>query len=343
MQLPFPLPLPFSLSILKVFRSGVAKRIIFKRGRRTSMRFLVTGGAGFIGSNIVRRLLAGGDEVVVIDDLTLGSLSNVPGVKVLRGDVRDARLVEEACEGVEGAFHDAARSSAPMFSQDPREGVDVNLKGFMNVAEAARRGDFPVVYASTSSLYGRCKPPHREDMEVAPGSFYEYSFLARERYASLFSELYGVRLIGLRYFSVYGPHEEYKGRFANNVSQFAWDMMSGRAPVVYGDGSQTRDLTYVDDVVEANILAFRSRVRCDVFNVGTGRATSFNRIIELLNGALGMSVKPKYVPNPIKNYVKETLADTSKAERLLGFRAKVGLEEGIRRTVEYYRQAGVRQ
>jgi len=316
-----------------------AKRVISEIGRRSSMRFLVTGGAGFIGSNIVRRLLADGDEAVVIDDLTLGNVNNVPGVKVLRGDVRDARLVDEACEGVDGIFHDAARSSAPMFSPDPREGVDVNLKGFMNVAEAARRLSIPVVYASTSSLYSRCKPPHREDMEVAPGSFYEYSFFARERYASLLSELYGVRLIGLRYFSVYGPHEEYKTRFANNVSQFAWDMMSGRAPVIYGDGSQTRDLTYVDDVVEANILAFKSKVRCDVFNVGTGKTTSFNRIIELLNSALGSSIAPEYVPNPIKNYVKETQADVSKAERLLGFRAKVGLEEGIRRTVEYYRQA----
>ncbi len=306
------------------------------------MRFLVTGGAGFIGSNIVRRLLADGDEVVVIDDLTLGNVNNVPGVKVIRGDVRDAQLVEGACKGIDGAFHDAARSSAPMFSPDPREGVDVNIRGFMNIADAARRHGFPVVYASTSSLYSRCKPPHREDMEVKPGSYYEYSFFAREHYASLCSELYGVRLIGLRYFSVYGPHEEYKGKFANNVSQFAWDMMAGRAPEIYGDGSQTRDLTYVDDVVEANILALKSKVKCDVFNVGTGSTTSFNKIIEQLNSALGTSVKPIHVPNPIKNYVKKTQADTSKAERLLGFKAKVSLVEGIRRTVEYYRQAGVK-
>lgn len=302
------------------------------------MRFLVTGGAGFIGSNIVRRLLADGNEVVVIDDLSLGNEGNIPGVKVLKGDVRYAWLVEEACKGIDGAFHDAARSSAPMFSPDPREGVDVNLRGFMNVAEAARRHNFPVVYASTSSLYSKCKPPHSEGMEVEPGSHYEYSFFARERYASLFSELYGVKLIGLRYFSVYGPHEEYKGKFANNVSQFAWDILAGRVPVIYGDGSQTRDLTFVDDIVEANMLAMKSNVKCDVFNVGTGSTTTFNRIIELLNLALGTSVKPKHIPNPIKNYVKETLADTSKAEKLLGFRAKVGLEEGIRRTVEYYRQ-----
>ncbi|HPC27676.1 MAG TPA: NAD-dependent epimerase/dehydratase family protein, partial [Candidatus Methanomethylicus sp.] len=142
----------------------VSKSIISKRGRRSSMRFLVTGGAGFIGSNIVRRLLADGDEVVVIDDLTLGNVNNVPGVKVLRGDVRDARIVDEACIGIDGIFHDAARSSAPMFSPDPREGVDVNLRGFMNVAEAARRLSVPVVYASTSSLYSRCEPPHREGM-----------------------------------------------------------------------------------------------------------------------------------------------------------------------------------
>lgn len=138
------------------------------------MRFLVTGGAGFIGSNIVRRLIADGNEVVVIDDLSLGNEGNIPGVKVLKGDVRYAWLVEEACKGVDGVFHDAARSSAPMFSPDPREGVDINLRGFMNVVEAARRHNFPVVYASTSSLYSRCKPPHSEGMAVEPGSYYEY-------------------------------------------------------------------------------------------------------------------------------------------------------------------------
>jgi len=306
------------------------------------MKFLVIGGAGFIGCNIVRRLVREDYEVAVLDDMSLGKEENLKGlpskkVSLVIGDVRDASLVEELTKDVAGVFHVAARSSAPMFSPDPREGIEVNLKGFLNVMDAARRRDFPVVYASTSSLYGRCKPPHREDMLVMPGSFYEYSFYARELATSLYAELYGLRVVGLRYFSVYGPQEEYKGRYANNISQFLWGMMKGERPVIYGDGTQTRDFTFVKDVVEASILAMKSGLKGEVVNVGTGIATSFNTIIELLNKELGTSIKPTYVPNPIKNYVMNTQADTAKAQRLLTFRAKVSLKEGIRRTVEYYR------
>jgi UDP-glucose 4-epimerase len=306
------------------------------------VKFLVTGGAGFIGCNIVRRLIREGHEIVVLDDMSLGKEENLKGLptnkaRVVKGDVREMSLVEELAKGVAGVFHMAARSSAPMFSPDPREGIQVNLQGFFNVMDVARRKDFPVVYASTSSLYSRCKPPHREDMAVKPGSFYEYSFYAREGAAGLFAELYGLRVAGLRYFSVYGPHEEYKGRYANNISQFMWDMMGGKKPVIYGDGAQTRDFTFVEDVVEANLLAMKSGLKGEVINVGTGIATSFNEIVGLLNRELGTAIKPKYVPNPIKNYVKHTQADTTRAQRLLNFRAEVPLKEGVRRAIEYYR------
>jgi UDP-glucose 4-epimerase len=305
------------------------------------MRFLVTGGAGFIGCNIARRLVKEGHEVAVLDDMSIGREGNLKGlpaskVRVIKGDVRDADIVKELTKGVDGVFHEAARSSAPMFSPDPREGFEVNLNGFMNVMDAARKNDFPVVYASTSSLYSRCKPPHMEEMAVKPGSFYEYSFYAREGAAGLFAELYGLRVAGLRYFSVYGPHEEYKGRYANNISQFMWDMMEGKKLVIYGDGTQTRDFTFVEDVVEANLLAMKSGLKGEVINVGTGIATSFNEIVGLLNRELGTAIKPKYVPNPIKNYVKHTQADTTKAQRLLNFRAKTPLIEGIRKTIHYY-------
>jgi len=302
------------------------------------MRYLVTGGAGFIGSNIVKKLLRDGHDVVVIDDMSLGREENIPsGAEVFRGDVRERELIERAAsKGIDGIFHDAARSSAPMFYPDPRESVDVNVKGFLNIMEVAREQDIPVVYASTSSLYSRCQPPHREDMVVRPGSFYEYSFYAREGIASLYAELHGVRSVGLRYFSVYGPGEEHKGRFANNVSQFIWEIMKGKSPVIYGDGNQTRDFIFVDDVVEANILAMRSDLKGEVVNVGTGLSTSFNELVRMLNEALGTSIKPVYVPNPIKNYVMHTKADTEKARRILKFEAKVDLREGIRRTLEYY-------
>ncbi|MBM5806043.1 MAG: SDR family NAD(P)-dependent oxidoreductase, partial [Candidatus Verstraetearchaeota archaeon] len=218
------------------------------------MKYLVTGGAGFIGCNIVRRLVKEGHKAVVLDDMSLGkegNLADLPTeVEVVKGDVRDMRVVKDLTKNVDGVFHEAARSSSPMFSSDPREGMEVNVQGFLNIMETARRGDFPVVYASTSSLYSSCKPPHREDMDVKPGSFYEYSFYAREHLARLYAGLYGLRAVGLRYFSIYGPHEEYKGEYANNISQFLWGMMKGENPVIYGDGTQTRDFTFVEDVVE---------------------------------------------------------------------------------------------
>ena len=302
------------------------------------MKFLVTGGAGFIGSNIASRLVNDGHEVVILDDLSLGRQQlKMQKVSFTSGDVRDRALVESLCKGVDGVFHDAAKSSSPMFSPDPSIGVDVNLRGFMNVVEAARKYGFPVVYATTSSLYSRCEPPHREDMQVSPGSFYEYSFYVREEAAKVYSDLYGLRLVGLRYFSVYGPREDHKGKFANNITQFIWELKRGVAPAIYGNGSQQRDFVFVDDVVEANLKAMSSGLKGEVLNVGTGISTTFNEMFSIIKRQLGSSLSPKYEPNPIKNYVARTQADTTRAERLLNFKAKVPLEEGIRRTVESYR------
>ncbi len=300
------------------------------------MKYLVTGGAGFIGCNIALWLRKEGHQVVVADDLSLGMRENLGAIHLERGDVRDKAFVDWLSEDVDGIFHEAARSSAPMFIPDPRDGLDININGFANVLEAARKYDLPVVYASTSSLYSKCQPPHSESQEVVPGSLYEMSMLTREEIARLYTELYGMNLVGLRYFSVYGPHEQHKGKYANNISQFLWAMSQGERPVIYGDGSQTRDFTYVDDVVEANILAMRSRLKGEIMNVGTGTSYSFNSIIEKLNAAMGTKIVPKYVKNPLKNYVAHTLAETSKTEKLLGFRPKITLDDGIARTVKYY-------
>jgi len=308
----------------------------------TLMKFLVTGGMGFIGFNIAKRLINDGHEVIVLDNMSLGKEAELHGAKTVRGDVRNKELIDSLCKDLNGVFHDAAYSSSPMFFPDPREGIDVNLKGFLNVVDAACCHDFPVVYATTSSLYSRCPPPHRESLPVSPGSFYEYSFYARELAASLYADLYGLRAVGLRYFSVYGPHEEHKGKYANNITQFLWGMMKGKRPVIYGDGTQTRDFTYIDDVVEANVFAMKSNLKGEILNVGTGKATSFNEIIAILNKQLGLNITPTYTPNPIKNYVMHTQADTTKAEKVLGFRAKTKLEEGIEKTVNYYTGKDVR-
>ena len=309
---------------------------------------LVTGGCGFIGSNIAVFLASEGVKVRVLDDLSLGKPDNLKPfereIEFIHGDVRDYNTVREAVKGCEVVFHEAARSSAPMLQRDPVDGYEVNVVGFLNVVRAMK--EFSVkrlVYASTSSVYSKCKPPHREDMHVIPGSFYESSMLAREHAARVFYETEGLELVGLRYFSVYGPREQHKGRYANIVTQFLWSMAKDEPPVIFGDGTQTRDFVYVEDVVKANILAATVEgIGGEVFNVGTGKATTFNEVVEMLNEALGKDVKPRYVENPIKNYVYHTQADTSKAEKVLGFKASVSLKEGIEKIVEYYISQGKR-
>ncbi|MEX2690864.1 MAG: SDR family NAD(P)-dependent oxidoreductase [Candidatus Njordarchaeum guaymaensis] len=310
---------------------------------------LVTGGAGFIGSNIVEELLNRGYNVIVIDNLSLGKTKNIKHllennadkIRFIEGDVRDIKILSDLADEIDFIIHEAAASSLPMFVPDPREGVKVNVLGFLNILEIARTHDNirRIVYATTSSLYGALEPPHREDMPVIPRTFYEYSMYAREHAARIYYDLYNVEAVGVRYFSIYGPHEEHKGKFANIVTQFMWMLMRGEMPVIYGDGTQTRDFTFVKDAARATILAMeKPDLGADIFNVGTGRETTFNDVIQLIGRLIGIPVKPKYVKNPIKNYVYRTQADTTKAEKILGFRAKVSLEEGMKKTYEYYKK-----
>jgi UDP-glucose 4-epimerase len=202
------------------------------------------------------------------------------------------------------------------------------LNGFTAVFELARKSGARVVYASSSSLYNGLLPPHREDMAILVSDYYTEARLAMERMAELYRQLYDVRSAGMRFFSVYGPKETAKKQYANMVTQFLWQMKKGETPVIYGDGLQTRDFTYVRDVTRALQLAMKSDYH-GILNVGTGKAYSFNDVIEILNEKLGSDAKPKYMENPIKNYVLHTLADTSKAEREIGFKAHIALEEGI--------------
>ncbi|MBI5347244.1 MAG: SDR family NAD(P)-dependent oxidoreductase [Candidatus Aenigmarchaeota archaeon] len=303
------------------------------------MKMLVTGGAGFIGSNLTEILVENGHEVVVLDNLFLGKKENlssaVDSIEFVEGDVCDRQLVFEIMKDVDYVFHQAAASSSPMFAKDLRGAVAVNVDGLINVLEAAKMyGVKRVVHACTSSIYGNNPVPHSEDMHVEPPNAYAASKFAAEHIGRIYSAENGLETVGLRYFSVYGPHEKAKGKFANTVSQFMWDMKDGRTPVIFGDGSQTRDFTFVRDVAAANILAAkRPGISGQIFNVGTGVSKSFNDIIDMLNAGLGTSITPKYVNNPIKNYVKDTLADTRKAEKMLGFRARISLEEGIKEIV----------
>ncbi|MDY6776619.1 MAG: SDR family NAD(P)-dependent oxidoreductase [Candidatus Nanohaloarchaea archaeon] len=306
------------------------------------MKALVTGGAGFIGSNLALELVERGHDVRVLDDLYLGTVENLEPARdeidFMEGDVRDRDTVRQACRDVDVVFHDAARSSAPMHKEDPVEGADVNVLGFINVMEEARNGDVDrVVYASTSSMYGSVDPPHSENMGEKPVNLYSASKMSRELYAEVYHTLYDVDVVGLRYFSVYGPRERSKGRFANLVSQFMWKMMDGERPEIWGDGSRTRDFTYVKDIVRGNILAAESGVSGEVINLGTGEETRMDELVDKLNRELGTDIDPEFVENPQEYPVERTKADSSKAEKLLGWEPEVDIDEGIHRTAEFYR------
>jgi UDP-glucose 4-epimerase len=316
--------------------------IIKKREAEVKMKVLVTGGAGFVGSNIAREASRRGFEVRVLDNLSLGSQANLTGIdnlEFIKGDVMDEETVKNSMKDIDYVFHQAAASSSPMFVPDPRKGININLEGFQNVLEHASRNKVrKVVYAMTSSSYGNLPVPWKESdltLKTNP-SAYAYSLYARSFLANLYSEQRGLGTTGLVYFSVYGPFEQAKGRFANVASQFLWAMKAGEQPTVYGDGTQARDYVNVSDVVEANFLASTSKVTGDFFNVGTGIEISMLKTVDILNQIIGTKIKPLLVPNPIAGYCYRTLANTTKAKEILGFEARVTFEEGLRSAIQFY-------
>jgi UDP-glucose 4-epimerase len=300
-------------------------------------RILVTGGAGFIGSNLANALAADND-VVVVDDCSLGTAENLDdAVEFQSRSVLDDDLPTD----VDVVFHLAALSSYAMHEENPQQGARVNVEGFVNVVEQARDdGCDTVVYASTSSIYGSRTDPSPEDLPVTVNTGYEASKLARERYAEYFSNHYGLTTAGMRFFSVYqgyGGAEEHKDEYANVIAQFAEDIANGESPVLYGDGSQTRDFTYVDDIVRGTILAAEHELD-GVYNVGTGDAYDFETVVEMINRELGTDIDPEYVENPIPEsvYVHDTCADASKLTEATGWEPEIDLETGIERVCEPY-------
>ena len=292
------------------------------------MGILVTGGCGFIGSNLVQRLVKDGHSVTVFDSLSSGNLKNIEGM--------DVQFFKEPYSHLHSMdydfdviFHLGIPSSSPMYKQNPKLVGDA-IKDMIEILECVREKNCRVVYASSSSIYNGNNPPYHEDMPIYVTDYYTECRYAIERLAKLYNILHGVKSVGMRFFSVYGPKEKYKGKYANIVSQFLWTMAKDESPIIFGDGSQTRDFIHVADVVEALILTMKKDFEYEIFNAGTGVAHSFNDIVKLLNKALGKDIKPIYKPNPIKNYVRHTLADTSKAESVLGFNAKIPLKTGIK-------------
>ena len=299
------------------------------------MSTLVTGGAGFIGSNLVEELLRAGEEVVILDNMHTGSPGNLEG---LQGSLE---LIQASCNDLPGMdlhpekiYHLGIPSSSPMYKKNPYL-VGEALNGFTAVFELARRSGARVIYASSSSLYNGLMPPHHEDMAIQVADYYTEARLAMERMAELYKRLFEVSSVGMRFFSVYGPKETAKKQYANMVTQFLWEMRVGKTPLIFGDGTQTRDFTYVKDVVRALRLGMNSNYH-GILNVGTGKAYSFNKVIEILNENMGLSMKPQYIENPIKNYVQHTLSNTVKAEKIIGFRSKYSLEDGVKELLKFY-------
>lgn len=299
------------------------------------MKILVTGGLGFIGSNICERLVNDEHEVVALDNMHTGREENVDSIKgKIRIVKKSSGEIASLNEKFDAILHQGVYSSSPMYKENPHLTAKV-IDEWISILEFAKKNPCRLVWASSSSVYNGHAPLHREGMDIKITDFYTEGRYAMERIAKLYSDFYGVHSVGLRYFSVYGPHEKSKGKYANLVTQFLWDIKAGRAPVILGDGKQSRDFVFVADVVEANMRALNFK-ETGIFNVGTGKTTPLNEVVSLLNEKLGKSVKPKYEENRIKNYVAVTQADTKKAEEMLGFRAKTHLEQGVEKLIASY-------
>lgn len=299
---------------------------------------LVTGGAGFIGSNLANEL-AEENEVIVIDDGYLGTPENLDDeVKFREQSVTGSDLPTD----VDYVFYLAALSSYAMHEEDPTMGARVNVEGFVNVVEQARKdGCDTIVYASTSSIYGDQIDPCPEDVTVTINTGYEASKMACEKYGEYFSNHYDLSMAAMRFFSVYqgyGGAEEHKGKYANVIAQFADDIANNKSPVLYGDGSQTRDFTHVDDIVNGLVLAAKHELD-GVYNLGTGHAYNFNTVVELINDKLGTNIRPEYVENPIPEdvYVHDTCADSSRIREETGWEPSISFEEGIQKVCAQYR------
>jgi len=293
------------------------------------MTIVVTGGCGFIGSHLTERLVNEGYSVVVYDNLSLGRTTNLKNLPVDL-HTKPYYTLPYTCKQAEAIFHLGMPSSSPMYKKSPIL-VGETINDAVRIFEYAKKVGCPVIYASSSSIYNGNNIPYREDMPIYVTDYYTECRYAIERLARLYHSLHNVKSVGLRLFSVYGTREEHKGKYANIVTQFIWEIKKGKSPIIYGNGTQTRDFIHVDDVVEAFILAWKGNFKCEIFNIGTGVSTSFNEVVDLINKTLGTKVKPTYVENPIKNYVYHTLADTTKARKILGFHSTIPLEEGIRR------------
>jgi nucleoside-diphosphate-sugar epimerase len=311
------------------------------------VRVLVTGGAGFIGSNLARALLARGDEVRVLDNYSSGSRRNLAEIEgeleIVEGELRSYERVHNAIRGVELVFHQGALPSVPRSVHDPLTTSAVNVEGTLNVLLAARDEEVRrVVFASSSSVYGNVgELPRRENQHTDPISPYGVSKLAAERYCVAFSRVYALETVALRYFNVFGPNQDPTSQYAAVVPRFIAGVRAGRPVSIHGDGRQSRDFTYVSNVVEATLLAAEAEgVSGAVLNIATGRQLSVNELADAIGMTLGLPVEKEYLPQRAGE-VQDSWADCGEARRLLGYEPAVGLEEGLRRAAERFADISV--
>ncbi|MBI4596877.1 MAG: SDR family oxidoreductase [Candidatus Omnitrophica bacterium] len=306
-------------------------------------RYLVTGGAGFIGSHVVDALLRAGHQVRVLDNLSTGTLDNLSEsrsrIEFIEGDIRDRAIVAATCQGIDAIIHEAAWRSVPKSMADPYGYMEVNVLGTVNLFDAACAARVKrVVCVSSSSVYGEAKTmPLREDHPAAPISPYAASKLADELLCGMFSRAFHLETVAVRYFNVFGPRQSLENDYAVVIPKFIDCLLRKEPAPIYGDGRQTRDFTYVENVVDATVLASTvPGVSGEVFNVALGEEHSVLELWEALNRIFGLQIAPSFQP-PRPGDVYRTLADPSKANSRLGWQGRVQFTEGLRRTVEWFR------
>jgi nucleoside-diphosphate-sugar epimerase len=309
-------------------------------------QYLITGIGGFIGSSIARALLARGDKVRGIDNFSTGKRENIgeilDKIEFHEADILDLAAMRSACAGVDFVFHEAAIPSVPKSVQDPLGSNQANIDGTVNVLVAARDAKVKrVIYAASSSAYGDTPTlPKREDMTPDPISPYAVAKLASEHYMISFYRCYGLETVSLRYFNIFGPRQDPSSPYSGVLAKFITLMLRGEQLTVFGNGEQSRDFTYIDNAVTANLLACEAgpeKVAGKVFNVATGHRVTLNETLQVLRKLTGYSAQAKYGPERAGD-IKHSLADISSAEAALGYKPTVDFEEGLKRTVEWYRQ-----
>jgi nucleoside-diphosphate-sugar epimerase len=307
-------------------------------------RFLVTGGAGFIGSSICRKLVSQKCFVRVVDNLLTGKKSNLDDIinkiEFIEADMGDEQVARSAMKDIDVVFHEGALPSVPRSVDEPdlthKHCIDATFTLLLAARDAKVKR---FVYAASSSAYGDTPTlPKIETMAPSPLSPYAVGKLVGEYYCSVFSQVYGLETISLRYFNVFGPHQDPKSQYAAAIPAFVTLILKDQPPTIYGDGEQSRDFTYIDNVVEANLLAARAKkTNGQVINIACGLAVTVNQIIEMINKSLGKNIKPKYVPERPGD-VKHSLADITAATKLIGFKPVVSFEDGLRKAIDWYRK-----